>query len=111
MVRALAASSRMSAGSALSRPRSSSCSAPSTCSASAVETSGLGIAARFKKRRQAAIVGVGEQAEAIEQQLQPAEHRPAGDRGQAAGSESSDGRRSRRAAHRSRTGKLAVLVA
>ena len=97
------ASSRIAIRSAASRPRSSSCSAPSTCSASAVETAACASRLRRQERRQTAVVGVGEQAEAIEQQLQPAEHRPAGDGRQSRGAGSSDSRRSRRAAHRSST--------
>ena len=40
---------------------------------------GLRLAALAQERRQAAVGGVGEQAEGVEQELEAAEHRPAGD--------------------------------
>ena len=79
MPRPVRASSRMSFGSAASSPRSNSCKAPSTCSASAVETAAC--ASRLFRssagsRRSSASVN---RRTRIEQQLEPAQHRPAGD--------------------------------
>ncbi len=66
---------------------------------------GLRLAAFLQQRGQAAVVGIGEQAEAVEQQLEAAEHRPAGDASQAPQRESRASPRSRRAAHRRRAGR------
>ena len=90
----------MSSGSAASSPRSSSCRAPSTCSASAVETAACASRLFCKQRRQASVAGVGEQAERVEQQLEAAEHRPAGDRREGAQRKAQTARGLAASAHR-----------
>lgn len=43
---------------------------------------GLRVAASFQQGRQAALIGIGEQTNRVEQQFEAAQHRPAGDRAQ-----------------------------